>query len=189
MTVNNMMMAVLKDNITRIRDSVFVQEFVEFPVQLSSQILNLGEHKHSALENLQKQVIKQRYYVVDDLAIALNEMIDRARGDSCELPIYLDEDVEWDGYLNATEEPVTVEIERGAKLNLLEFCHDPKNGFIFQITMGEGAEGHHFNMPMDNVLCSSKSLIEVIKKAKELREADAELEEIAQGVEDGGAWS
>ncbi|CDT53497.1 hypothetical protein VCR15J2_390080 [Vibrio coralliirubri] len=184
---NNMMMSVIKQSIEETKNSAFVKEFVELPVDLTSQLIDLDHHRLDKLQELYRRLIKYRYETLEDLAIAVDEIVDRNK-DS--LPVFIDEDVEWDGYVNSTEEPKKVEIERGTEFHLLEFVRNPKDGLIFQLCLGEGPEGLHFNIPMDQVVSKSESLMTILKQAAGLREADAELEEIAQvGMEDGDSWS
>lgn len=169
MSLSKMENAVSIDFLKGIANTTFVQKFMTMTQAQREQLEDLDSLSTEQAQALTKQLFAIRYKSVHDIAIALNEMIDRSNN---ELPVTLTQEVEWQGFINATEEPIKCLLSEGTVLNLLEFVESPKDGFIFQLTLGEGGKGKHFNIPMDEALEKSDELVEIIQTARNIRTED-----------------
>lgn len=169
MSLLEMENAVSIDFLKEISQSLFVQKFMNISPENQSMLDHVDELTTQQANELMKYLFANRYRAVNDLSIALNEMLDRTLGN---LPISLSKEAEWDGYINATEEPIKCLLSIGTELNLLEFLQHPQQGFIFQITLGEGEKGKHFNVPMDEALDKSDKLVELVQTAQNIRAQD-----------------
>lgn len=173
MSVESMKEAVLKQKITDLYNTIFVQKWVFLPTQVKNLIDSIDEQPLEVLTDLNKAIFAARYRAVHDVSIALNEFVETFNGD---VEMKITKDVEWGGYINGTEEPITAHLSEGTVVNLLEFLEAPHEGLIFQLTLGHGPEGKHFNIVMDEALENIDMLVDFVNAAYNRRLADKDLD-------------